>query len=110
MTDIEITDPQYGDKIRLLQMISLVRDPELDLNIVDLGLIYEIDINNAAAEIKIIMTLSTRACPAGDYIKAGVELMAKAAFKDYRVHVEITFEPEWSADMISAEGRQELGW
>lgn len=110
MTDIEITDPQYGDKIRLMQMLSMVRDPELDLNIVDLGLIYEIDINKEDSEIRIIMTLSSRVCPAGDYIKAGVELMTKEAFKDYSVQVEITFEPEWSADMISADGREELGW
>jgi len=110
MTSIEITDPQYGDKMRLMQMLSLVRDPELDLNIVDLGLIYEIDINKEAGEIRITMTLSTRACPAGDYIKAGVELMAKETFNNYSVQVDITFEPEWSADMISAEGRQELGW
>lgn len=110
MTDIEITDPQYGDKIRLMQMLSLVRDPELDLNIVDLGLIYEIDINKKNSEIGIIMTLSTRACPAGDYIKAGVKLMAKEAFKDYNIKVDITFEPQWSADMISEEGREELGW
>ena len=110
MTDIEITDPQYGDKILLMQMLSLVRDPELDLNIVDLGLIYEINIDKENAQIDILMTLSTRACPAGDYIKAGVELMAKEAFKSYNISIEVTFEPQWSPDMISEQGRRELGW
>jgi metal-sulfur cluster biosynthetic enzyme len=110
MTDIEITDPQYGDKIRLMQMLSFVQDPELELNIVDLGLIYAIGIDNDKKEITITMTLSSRACPAGDYIRGGVELMAKETFKDYSVVVDITFEPEWCADMISEDGRQELGW
>jgi metal-sulfur cluster biosynthetic enzyme len=110
MTDIEISDPQYGDKIRLMQMLSLVKDPELELNIVDLGLIYAIVIDKDKQEITITLTLSSRACPAGDYIKGGVELMSKEAFNDYSVTVDITFEPEWSADMISEDGKQELGW
>jgi metal-sulfur cluster biosynthetic enzyme len=110
MTDVEITDPQYEDKIRLMQMLSLVRDPELELNIVDLGLIYSIIIDKGKKEVAITMTLSTPACPAGDYIKGGVELMTKEAFEDYVVAIVITFVPEWSADMISATGREELGW
>ena len=110
MTDIEITDPQYEDKIRLMQMLSLIRDPELELNIVDLGLIYEININKDAKQVAITMTLSTQACPAGDYIKGGAELMAKETFKGYETKVHVTFEPQWSADMISEAGREELGW
>ena len=109
MKDIEITDPAYEEKIRLLQMLSLVRDPELELNIVDLGLIYNIGIDKAKKLAEITMTLSTRACPAGEYIKGGVELMARESFPDYQIKVEITFEPEWSADNISQAGRQEMG-
>lgn len=110
MTDIEITDPQYQDKIRLLQMLSFVRDPELELNIVDLGLIYEIEIDNEKKQVVITMTFSTPACPAGDYLKGAVALMAKETFKGYDVTVDITFVPEWSANMISEAGREELGW
>ena len=110
MTDIKITDPLYEDKIRLLQMLSFVRDPELELNIVDLGLIYEIEIDKEKKEIVITMTLSTPACPADDYIKGAVTLMATETFKDYSITVDITFVPEWSADMISEAGREELGW
>jgi metal-sulfur cluster biosynthetic enzyme len=110
MTDIEISDPQYEDKIRLMQMLSLVRDPELELNIVDLGLIYEINIDHVKRQVAVIMTLSTPACPAGDYIKGSVELMAKETFKDHEIDVQVTFEPEWNADRISEAGREELGW
>ncbi len=108
--EIELTDPLYEDKILLMQMLSLVRDPELGLDIVDLGLIYKIEINKQRKEIDITMTLSTPACPAGDYIKGGVELMAKEPYPDYLINVHLTFEPEWSGDMISEAGKQELGW
>ena len=110
MTDIALTDPQYEDKVRLMQMLSLVRDPELELNIVDLGLIYDIKIDKETRQITITMTLSTPACPAGDYIRGGVELMAKEAFNGYHINIDLTFTPEWSGDMISAAGREELGW
>lgn len=110
MKDLEITDPFFEEKAQLLQMLSLVRDPELELNIVDLGLIYDIEIDKSQKTVKITMTLSTRACPAGEYIKGGVELMAKESCPGYEIIINLTFEPEWSADNISEAGRQELGW
>ncbi|HEY9000754.1 MAG TPA: metal-sulfur cluster assembly factor [Mucilaginibacter sp.] len=110
MKDIKITDPCYEEKARLLQLLSLVRDPELELNIVDLGLIYEIEIDKEKKLTEITMTLSTPACPAGDYIKGGVELMAKEACPGFEIRINLTFEPQWSADHISEAGRQELGW
>lgn len=110
MKDLEITDPFFEEKALLLQMLSLVKDPELELNIVDLGLIYNIGIDKVKKMIEITMTLSTPACPAGDYINGGVELMAKEAFPGYDIIINLTFEPEWSADKISEAGRQELGW
>jgi metal-sulfur cluster biosynthetic enzyme len=54
-------------------MLSLVGDPELEVNIVDLGLIYEIEIDKNKKLMEITMTLSTPACPAANYIKGGVE-------------------------------------
>jgi metal-sulfur cluster biosynthetic enzyme len=56
------------------------------------------------------MTLSTPACPAGDYIRSAVEMTAEKAFPAFTIAIEITFTPAWSADMISEMGRQELGW
>ncbi|MGY4386204.1 metal-sulfur cluster biosynthetic enzyme [Pedobacter sp. UYP24] len=108
MIPLNITDQHYQDKCLLMGMLSTVKDPELDLNVVDLGLIYNITIveNN----INILMTLSTPACPAADYLKAAVELVAKEAFKESIITVDITFEPKWSGDMISEAGRAELGW
>ncbi|MEO6850365.1 MAG: metal-sulfur cluster assembly factor [Mucilaginibacter sp.] len=108
MIQLDITDPHYQEELLLMEMLSTVKDPELDLNVVDLGLIYNIAITEN--KINILMTLSTPACPAADYLKTAVELVAQKAFKDALIEVDITFEPEWSGDMISEAGRKELGW
>lgn len=110
MKNIEIFDPCYEEKIRLLQLLSLVRDPELELNIVDLGLIYGIEIDKINRVTEITMTLSTPACPAGEYIRGSVAMMGKEACPGYEIRINLTFEPEWSADKISEDGRKELGW
>ncbi|MEO6520609.1 MAG: metal-sulfur cluster assembly factor [Mucilaginibacter sp.] len=108
MIQLDITDPNYQDKLLLMEMLSTVKDPELGLNVVDLGLIYQVAISEN--KVNILMTLSTPACPAADYLKTAVELTASNTFKDYIIIVEITFEPEWNGDMISEAGRKELGW
>lgn len=110
MIEITITDPQYQEKLLLMEMLSMVKDPELDLNVVDLGLIYGFSFDMKEKTISILMTLSTPACPAGDYIRSAVEMTAAKTFPAFKIAVEITFTPEWSADMISEMGRQELGW
>lgn len=110
MIEIAITDPQYQEKLLLMEMLSIVKDPELDLNIVDLGLIYWVSFDLQEKKISILMTLSTPACPAGDYIRSAVEMTAEKAFPAFTIAIEITFTPAWSADMISEMGRQELGW
>ncbi|NHA02583.1 metal-sulfur cluster assembly factor [Mucilaginibacter sp. HC2] len=93
-----------------MEILSVVKDPELDLNVVDLGLIYGFSFDVKERKISILMTLSTPACPAGDYIRSAVEMSAAKAFPAFTIAVEITFNPAWSADMISEMGRRELGW
>jgi metal-sulfur cluster biosynthetic enzyme len=108
MIQLDIMDPHYQDKLLLMEMLSTVIDPELELNVVDLGLIYNIAIGEN--KINILMTLSTPSCPAADYLKTAVELVAQKAFEDAVIKVDVTFDPEWSGDMISEAGRIELGW
>jgi metal-sulfur cluster biosynthetic enzyme len=110
MINVAITDSQYDEKMLLLQRLSLVKDPELDLNIVDLGLVYNIVINKDNKDILITMTLSTPSCPAGGFIKGNVALVVQESYPDYSVKVDIVFEPRWSGEMISEAGKQELGW
>ncbi len=89
----------------ILQTIKTVIDPEVAVNIVDLGLIYEINIKEEEKIIHVLMTLSARGCPVGDTIMMHVETVVKANFSDYDVDVELTWEPEWTPELITDEGR-----
>ena len=92
----------------ILENLKTVIDPEVALNIVDLGLIYEINIKEEEKLIHILMTLSSRGCPVGDTIMLHIETVTKSKFKGYDVNVELTWEPEWSPDLISYEGKNAL--
>ena len=81
-----------------------VLDPEIGLNVVDMGLIYQLQIDEAARKIFVIMTLSTQFCPMGHSIVDGVENNLLAHFPDYTVLVKVVFEPAWNQGMISKEG------
>jgi metal-sulfur cluster biosynthetic enzyme len=86
-----------------------VIDPELRLNIVDLGLIYNIDVTpEKTAEIT--MTLTSPGCPAGPEIITNVQREAHMAFPDLEeVNIHLTWTPFWSPDMMSEDAKEELG-
>ena len=85
-----------------------VFDPEIGLNVVDLGLIYRIDFNDEEKTIAVTMTLTTQFCPMGESITADVEQTVSHAFKDYKVSINLIFEPAWSPENISPEGQEFL--
>lgn len=87
-----------------LAALKNVIDPEIGLNIVDLGLIYEMDFNEDDNLVNCTMTLTTQFCPMGDAITSGATNALQLAFKQNRIDVNLTFEPPWSSEMISDEG------
>lgn len=93
-------------KHKALTALRKVIDPELFVNIVDLGLIYEIHF--PAGVIKVQMTLSTPHCPLGDAITNGVHNALSEVFPDREIQVTLVWEPAWSPDMMTEEGRKEL--
>ena len=92
----------------ILNVIKTVIDPEVAINIVDLGLIYEVHHNESEKTIHVIMTLSARGCPVGDTIINHVETVVKAANNDYAVSVELVWEPQWTPELITDAGREAL--
>ena len=81
-------------------------DPELGLNIVDLGLIYDVDVDDATVTVR--YTLTTMACGLGPLIESGIkEVAGSLPFDD--VQTELVFQPPWSPERISAEGKAFLG-
>ena len=100
-----LTDKQQA----ILERIKTVIDPEVVVNIVDLGLIYEINIKEDEKLIHVVMTLSARGCPVGDTIIQHVDTVVRANFEGYDVNVELVWEPEWTPELITDEGKAALG-
>lgn len=87
-----------------------VFDPELGYNVVDLGLLYDVDIHSEK-EVRLEMTLTTVGCPLYEQIQADVERAIKEHYgEDVNVEVEFVFDPPWSPEMMSEEIRAEMGF
>ena len=89
--------------------IASVFDPEIPVNIVDLGLVYDVDVDQDAGTVRVTMTLTAPGCGMGDVLVGDVrERVAQVPFvKD--VVVDLVFDPPWSRDMMSEEAQLELG-
>ena len=92
----------------ILERIRTIIDPEVELNIVDLGLIYEVHHNEAEKKIDVKATLSARGCPVGDVILGQIKTVIEANWSDYAVDVELVWEPQWTPEMISPKGKESL--
>jgi metal-sulfur cluster biosynthetic enzyme len=88
--------------------LQMVTDPEIGLNIVDLGLIYQVDFDETGKTIYCTMTLTTQFCPMGESITHASKAALQGAFPGYEVVVQLTFDPPWSHERISAEGKEFL--
>jgi len=91
-----------------------VIDPEIGLDIVNLGLVYRIDVLNGGSRVDIDMTLTTPACPAGPQILDQARREVKALSEVYRqlsdVHINLVWTPFWNPSLMSEEARDELGF
>lgn len=94
-------------KEQVLDLLKAIYDPEIGLDIVNLGLIYRIDISEDGKSIDLDMTLTSIGCPIGPTLINMVEEVLKSKFE--RVNVNVVFDPPWSPEMISDEGKQALG-
>ena len=92
----------------VLRMLKTVFDPEIPVNVYDLGLIYRIDINGS--ECTIDMTLTAPSCPAADFLVEDIKQKVESVEGIEKVTVNIVFEPEWTKDMMSDEAKLELGF
>ncbi len=94
---------------RVIEVLRTVYDPEIPVNIYDLGLIYRIELNNDATELAVDMTLTAPNCPAADFIMEDVRQKLESIQELNKVDVSLVFEPEWDKDMMSEEAKLELG-
>lgn len=92
---------------RIRDILRQVIDPEIGINIVDLGLVYSAE--ETDSHIHISMTMTTAACPMGDMLKNQARDAVKKGFPDKSVDVELVWQPEWSPEMMSDEAKRRLG-
>ena len=94
---------------KIVRMIKTVYDPEIPVNIYDLGLIYGVDIDDEK-NVVITMTLTAPACPAADFIVEDVKMKVESIPELKNIDVKIVFEPEWHTGLMSDEAKLELGF
>lgn len=102
MTKFEIEE-------RIVDVLKTVFDPEIPVNIYDLGLIYKIDVDDDF-NVSLDMTLTAPNCPAADFIMEDVRLKLENISGVKSANVNLVFEPEWNKDMMTDEAKVELGF
>ena len=95
-------------KTAVYDALSNVFDPEVGVNIVDLGLIYEVNCDES--KIAVTLTLTSAGCPMGDQIIEEAQQAVEKIAQGAEVKIELVWEPFWRPDMMSAEAKKILGW
>lgn len=104
---METDSSENEDKI--YHLLKGVIDPELMVNIIDLGLVYEIFFDEKSQAITIKMTLTSPGCPMGDAIQEDILQTVKTAYENYDVKIDLVWEPQWSTSFMSDEAKKQLG-
>ena len=97
---------KIGEEV--VKVICEIYDPEIPVNIYDLGLIYDIEVSEEH-DVKITMTLTSPNCPVAESLPLEIEEKVQVISDVNKVNVEITFEPTWTKEMMSEEAKLELG-
>lgn len=94
---------------QIVKMLKTVYDPEVPVDIYELGLIYKIDLKDNG-DIDIDMTLTAPNCPAADFLVEDARIKLESIEGVNNVEIHIVFEPEWNKDMMSEEAKLDLGF
>ncbi len=106
---MKFTDDQIADiGEEIINVLKTVYDPEIPVDIYELGLVYDVQISDDA-DVKIIMTLTTPNCPVAETLPQEVKDKVGEVENVKSVDLELTFEPSWNKDMMSEEAKFELG-
>ncbi|SDR70621.1 FeS assembly SUF system protein [Formosa sp. Hel1_31_208] len=106
MSEATLDTNLLGEKI--VRVLKTIFDPEIPVDIYELGLIYDVFVNEDY-DVKILMTLTTPNCPVAETLPLEVEEKVKSLNDVKSAEVEITFDPPWSQDLMSEEAKLELG-
>ena len=104
------TDEQMRVTQKAIEMLRTVFDPEIPVNVYDLGLIYKIDYDLSDKTLHVDMTLTAPSCPAADFIMEDVRQKLVSIEGPEKVDLRLVFEPVWCHDMMTEEAKLELGF
>ncbi|MAR43965.1 MAG: SUF system Fe-S cluster assembly protein [Flavobacteriaceae bacterium] len=107
MTEKNFDAQLLGEKI--IKVLKTIFDPEIPVDIYELGLIYDVFVNEDF-DAKVLMTLTSPNCPVAESLPAEVEQKVKSIKGINQVEVEMTFDPPWTKDLMSEEAKLELGF
>lgn len=93
---------------KIIDNLKIIYDPEIPVNIYEIGLIYEINISNNA-DVQIVMTLTSPNCPVAESLPQEVKETVEKVKGVNSVEIELTFDPPWDQEMLSDEAKLELG-
>lgn len=106
MSEETINTEKLGEEI--VRVLKTIYDPEIPVDIYELGLIYDVFVNEDY-EVKILMTLTSPNCPVAESLPQEVNEKVKSLDEVKDAEVELTFDPPWSQDLMSEEAKLELG-
>lgn len=106
MSETAVNTQELGEKI--VAVLKTIYDPEIPVDIYELGLIYDVFVNEDK-DVKILMTLTSPNCPVAETLPVEVEERVKSLDLVKGAEVEITFDPPWTQDLMSEEAKLELG-
>ena len=98
---------ELGEKI--VRVLKTIYDPEIPVDIYELGLIYDVFVNEDS-HVKVLMTLTTPNCPVAETLPLEVEDKVRSIEEVVEAKVELTFDPPWTRDLMSEEAKLELGF
>lgn len=104
------TDEELRITEKAVELLKTVYDPEIPVNVYDLGLIYRIEYDPADKTLHVDMTLTAPSCPAADFILEDVRQKLVSIEGPEKVDLRLVFEPEWNNDMMTEEAKLELGF
>lgn len=102
-------DKKFQLEEKIVSMLKTVYDPEIPVNIYELGLIYRIEVKEDNA-VEIDMTLTAPNCPAADFLMEDVKQKVESIPEISKLDLNLVFEPEWSQDLMTEEAKLELGF
>ncbi len=95
---------------KIIEMLGEVVDPELMVNIIDLGLVYGVTYDAPGKKIDVALTLTSPGCPMGGIIIEDAQQTLEGKYPGFDVHINLVWEPAWSVEKLTEKGKAELGY